>query len=105
MRTCHGTAVIIATVERRRDRNETTAARWSSYSELPALVVLERMLVPALAVGVDGTILFANQAFAEMLGSTADAIRSLNFGRFFTRCRPTDPLFRSCETMRVWSSS
>jgi PAS domain S-box-containing protein len=51
--------------------------------ELPALVVLERMTVPVLAIGADGTILFANQAFAEMLGSTADAVRSLRFWQIF----------------------
>jgi PAS domain S-box-containing protein len=51
--------------------------------ELPALVVLERMPVPVLAIGADGTILFANQAFAEMLGSTADAVRLLKFQQIF----------------------
>ena len=33
--------------------------------QLPALVVLERMPVPVLAVGDDGTILFANAAFSQ----------------------------------------
>jgi PAS domain S-box-containing protein len=51
--------------------------------ELPALVVLERMPVPVLAIAADGTILFANQAFAEMLGSTADAVRSLKLRQVF----------------------
>jgi PAS domain S-box-containing protein len=41
---------------------------------LPALVVLERIQVPTLAVGRDGTILFANTAFAEMVGYGQDSL-------------------------------
>jgi PAS domain S-box-containing protein len=51
--------------------------------ELPALVVLERLPVPVLAIGEDGTILFANAAFAEMLGHTAEAVKSLKFRQIF----------------------
>lgn len=50
---------------------------------LPARVVLERLPVPVLAVGEDGSILFVNTAFAEMLGYTADAVTSLNFIEIF----------------------
>jgi PAS domain S-box-containing protein len=51
--------------------------------ELPALVVLERLPVPVLAIAEDGTILFANAAFAEMLGHTAEAVKSLKFRQIF----------------------
>lgn len=51
--------------------------------ELPALVVLERFPVPVLAIAEDGTILFANEAFAEMLGYSAEAIKALKFPQIF----------------------
>ena len=51
--------------------------------ELPALVVLERFPVPVLAIAEDGTILFANAAFAEMLGYTAADVKSLKFRQIF----------------------
>jgi PAS domain S-box-containing protein len=51
--------------------------------ELPALVVLERLPVPVVAIGEDGTILFANAAFAEMLGYTAEAVKSMKFRQNF----------------------
>ncbi len=51
--------------------------------ELPALVVLERFPVPVLAIAEDGTILFANGAFAEMLGFTADEVLALKFREIF----------------------
>lgn len=52
-------------------------------NELPALVVLERIPVPVLAIAEDGTILFANEAFAEMLGYTADTVKTLKFRQIF----------------------
>ena len=51
--------------------------------ELPALVVLERLPVPVLAIAEDGTILFANAAFAEMLGHTPEAVTALKFREVF----------------------
>ena len=51
--------------------------------EMPALVVLERFPVPVLAIAEDGTILFANDAFAEMVGYSADAISALKFRDIF----------------------
>jgi PAS domain-containing protein len=47
--------------------------------ELPALVVLERFPVPVLAIAEDGSILFANAAFGEMLGYPADVVKALKF--------------------------
>jgi PAS domain S-box-containing protein len=51
--------------------------------ELPALVVLERLPVPVLAIAEDGAILFANAAFGEMLGHPADAVTALKFRQVF----------------------
>jgi PAS domain S-box-containing protein len=47
--------------------------------DLPALVVLARFPVPVLAIAEDGTILFANDAFAEMLGYPAEVVEALKF--------------------------
>ncbi|RDH79524.1 PAS domain S-box protein [Mycolicibacterium moriokaense] len=57
--------------------------------ELPALVVLERFPVPVLATCEDGAILFANTAFAEMLGYTADEVLAMKFHQIF-RAMPAD---------------
>ncbi|HEX3287398.1 MAG TPA: PAS domain-containing protein [Mycobacterium sp.] len=51
--------------------------------EMPALVVLERFPVPTLAIAEDGSILFANSAFAEMLGYSAEEVLSLKFDQIF----------------------
>lgn len=58
-------------------------------TELPALVVLGRFPVPVLAIAEDGTILFANPAFADMLGYPADEVTALNFREIF-HTLPTD---------------
>ncbi|MGE2692026.1 PAS domain-containing protein [Mycolicibacterium pulveris] len=57
--------------------------------ELPALVVLERLPVPVLAIAEDGEILFANAAFGDMLGHTPEAIMALKFPDVF-HTMPTD---------------
>jgi PAS domain S-box-containing protein len=51
--------------------------------ELPALVVLARFPVPVLAIAEDGTILFANEAFADMLGYSAEVVTALKFREIF----------------------
>lgn len=51
--------------------------------QMPALVVLERFPVPVLAIAEDGVILFANSAFAEMVGHSTDSITALNFAEIF----------------------
>jgi PAS domain S-box-containing protein len=50
---------------------------------LPAVVVLERVPVPVLAMALDGTILFANTAFAEMVGYERDRLAGLVFPEIF----------------------
>ena len=59
--------------ERRRHR-PAGQSPMDILRQLPALVVLQRMPVPVLAVGDDGTILFANAAFSQMLGHAAEAV-------------------------------
>ncbi|MGA7054850.1 MAG: PAS domain-containing protein [Mycobacterium sp.] len=50
---------------------------------MPAVVVLERVPVPTLAVGPDGIMLFANTAFAEMVGYRQDNLAGLAFAEIF----------------------
>ena len=50
---------------------------------LPAVVVLERLPVPTLAIARDGGILFANTAFAEMVGHSQDSLSGLAFPDIF----------------------
>ena len=53
--------------------------------QLPALAVLDRVPVPVLAIGHDGSILFTNTAFAEMLGFEPNEVLSLRFHEIFHR--------------------
>jgi PAS domain S-box-containing protein len=55
----------------------------ATLEQLPTLVVLERLPVPVLAIAEDGTILFANSAFAEMLGHAKDGVLALKFEQIF----------------------
>ncbi len=52
---------------------------------MPALVVLERLPAPALAVDRVGTILFANGSFCDMVGYPSDELLSMNFEDIFYR--------------------
>jgi PAS domain S-box-containing protein len=71
-----------APVERRRNG-------WSGdspmdiLSRLPAVVVLERLPVPSLAMARDGIILFANPAFAEMVGYELEGLAGSEFPVMF----------------------
>jgi PAS domain S-box-containing protein len=69
-------------VNRRRSAQNAQSPA-TVLDEMPARVVLERMPVPVLAIGQDGSILFANAAFAEMLGYTAGTVASLKFHEIF----------------------
>ncbi|MCV7411511.1 PAS domain S-box protein [Mycobacterium florentinum] len=55
----------------------------TTLKQLPALVVLERIPVPVLAVGDDGAILFTNTAFAEMVGYEPEEVLALRFEAVF----------------------
>jgi PAS domain-containing protein len=69
-------------VERRRNRR-TGDSPMDILTRLPAVVVLERVPVPSLAMAWDGTILFANTAFAEMVGYRQDSLAGLAFAEIF----------------------
>ena len=58
-------------VERRRPR-PADQLPIEELQQMPALVVLERLPAPALAVDRAGTILFANSSFCDMAGHPAD---------------------------------
>jgi len=87
--TRRGATAIIGNVERRRDGQDSQSPM-ALLKELPALVVLERFPVPVLAIAEDGTILFANAAFAEMLGHTPDAVKELKFRQIFHTLPPDE---------------
>src|SRR5712672_3455774 len=47
--------------------------------QISALRVLVRHPVPVIAVADDGVVLFANTAFAEVLGCSCDAVTSISY--------------------------
>jgi PAS domain S-box-containing protein len=67
----------------------------TALKQLPALVVLERIPVPVLAIGHDGSILFTNSAFAAMVGFEADEVLSLRFHEIFHQATASDPRLSS----------
>ena len=69
-------------VERRRNGSSGDSPT-DILTRLPAVVMLERIPVPTLAMGRDGTILFANTAFSEMLGYPQDSLAGLAFPEIF----------------------
>jgi PAS domain S-box-containing protein len=69
-------------VDRRRN-GKTRQSPMLLLAELPALVVLERFPVPVLAIAEDGSIIFANGAFGDMVGREADEVTALTFRQMF----------------------
>ena len=69
-------------VERRRNATSGDSPM-DVLTRLPAVVVLERVPVPSLAMTRDGIILFANTAFAEMVGYRQDSLAGLAFPEIF----------------------
>lgn len=69
-------------VERRRS-GQPGRSPLETLMQLPTLVLLERIPDPVLAVAHDGTILFANAAFCDMLGHTREAALSLDIQEIF----------------------
>jgi len=69
-------------VDRRRSVQASQSPK-EALEQLPALVLLERIPVPTLAVLQDGTIVFANKAFAEMVGRDAGEVTVLKFHDIF----------------------
>jgi len=71
-----------ARIERRRNGRPGDSPT-DILNRLPAVVVLERLPVPALAIARDGIILFANAAFAEMVGYEQETLAGLSFPEIF----------------------
>jgi PAS domain-containing protein len=69
-------------IERRRNGGAADSPM-DILRRLPAVVVLERLPVPALAMARDGIILFANMAFAEMVGYEQDRLTGSVFPEIF----------------------
>ena len=69
-------------IERRRNGRPDDSPM-DILTRLPAVVVLERIPVPTLAMARDGIILFANTAFAEMVGYRQDRLAGLAFPEIF----------------------
>ncbi|MBS9533489.1 PAS domain-containing protein [Mycobacterium sp. M1] len=62
----------------------------TTLQELPAMVILGRIPVPVLAIAEDGTIVFANAAFADMTGYSRDDVATLQFHQLFVGSSDTD---------------
>jgi PAS domain S-box-containing protein len=77
--------------ERRRNRQHSQSPT-TTLKQLPALVVLERIPVPVLAIAHDGSILFTNTAFAEMVGCEPDEVMSLRFHQIFHQAPASESL-------------
>src|SRR5271166_827603 len=69
-------------IERRRNKSSGDSPT-DVLTGLPAVVVLERLPVPTLAMARDGIILFANTAFTEMVGHPQDGLAGLAFPETF----------------------
>lgn len=64
----------------------------TTLKQLPALVALERVPIPVLAIGHDGSILFANTAFATMVGCEPEEVMSLGFHEIFHEAPESESL-------------
>ena len=73
-------------VERRR--RVQPSSPMAMLTRLPALVVLDRLSVPVLAVDLDGAITFANKAFAALLGYRLLELTALTFDQIFDGLPP-----------------
>jgi PAS domain S-box-containing protein len=67
----------------RRTRSNGQGSSNATLDHMPARLVLERIPVPSLAIARNGRILFANEAFAEMVGHSTEALHSMEFGQLF----------------------
>ena len=81
MTDCGDHLFISAGDERRSGQAEQLALE--TLQQMPAVEVLEEIGVPALAIDVHGTILFANAAFVAMVGRTQRRLGRLRFHQIF----------------------
>jgi PAS domain-containing protein len=84
-------------IERRRNGGSGDSPM-DVLTRLPAVVVLERLPVPSLAMARDGIILFANTAFAEMVGHPHEELAGLAFPETFHTVPRLHPQSHSVET-------
>lgn len=61
--------------------------------QTPALLVLEQHPVPAIALADDGAVLFANTAFAAILGCSRDTVTSMSYEDIFSALPTGETLF------------
>jgi PAS domain S-box-containing protein len=71
----------------------------AALQRLPALVALEQIAVPVLAIGYDGSILFANTAFADMMGYGPDEALSLRFEQVFLHAQESDSVLATVHAL------
>jgi PAS domain S-box-containing protein len=57
------------------------------------LAALERIPVPAIALADDGSVLFANAAFAEILGCSRDAVTAMSYEELLHALPTEETLF------------
>jgi len=72
--------------KRRSERRRKTRSADSPtdiLKRMPAVMVLDRITIPSLAMTRDGIILFANTAFAEMVGYRQNVLKGLAFPAIF----------------------
>jgi PAS domain S-box-containing protein len=69
-------------VERRRN-GQVRLSPVDTLKQLPALVVLERIPIPVLAIANDGALVFANSAFSDMVGRGRDDVVSMKYDEIF----------------------
>ena len=69
-------------VDRRRPTTHDES-QMDTLRRLPALRVLDQLPVPVVAVTEEGTVLFANDAMAELLGLTRDELQAAKFQDVF----------------------
>src|ERR1700733_6132059 len=77
-------------VERRRN-GHAGQSPMDTLKQLPALVVLERIPVPVLAIAHDGALVFANSAFSEMVGRAPEQVVSMKFDEISPLPLPPEP--------------
>jgi PAS domain S-box-containing protein len=83
----------------RRSHGSSSDSPTDILTRLPALVVLERLPVPTLAMGRDGIILFVNTAFAEMVGYEQDALAGSAFPEIFQTAPNGDAAFSGVDAV------
>jgi PAS domain S-box-containing protein len=74
--------------ERRRN-GDPDDSPMDILKRMPAVLALERLPIPSLAMTRDGGILFANTAFAEMVGYRQDRLEGLTFPLVFNTVQAT----------------